>query len=52
LPALSCAYRAVHFLASLGQSSASAKLSAQSFGHPPDPRKLGIIDKNISDLPP
>ena len=50
--ALQCAYRAVHFLASLGQSSASAKLSAQYFGHPPDPHKLGLIDKNISDLPP
>jgi hypothetical protein len=48
----SCAFRPFHLPAPLGQPSEAARLSEQYFGQPPNPHKLGIIDKNIFDLPP
>ncbi len=49
--AIYCAFRLVNILHKLGRKDEAAAVARQYFGHPPDPKKLGIIGKKSSDLP-
>jgi tetratricopeptide (TPR) repeat protein len=49
--ALSCVFRLAHILHDLGRQDEAAVVTKQYFGHPPNPRKLGIIGQKPSDLP-
>lgn len=49
--ALTCAFRLVEILDTLGRPDEAAGVAKEYFGRPPDPRKLEIIGKKPSDLP-
>ena len=49
--ALSCAFRLVDILDTLGRQDEATAVAKQYFGKPPDPRKLDIIGQKPSDLP-
>jgi hypothetical protein len=49
--ALTCAFRLVHLLHTLGRKDEAVDATKHYFGKPPDPQKLSIIGKKTSDLP-